>query len=192
MIWYTIDMTDAQIRNLPHTDPNAGAQAREQANAYDSVFADTPIELKDGSVVLVPPHPDLAMLSDEAMEAYEELQFEMESYDREEDIHIPEQRLKDSDGNETGVVLPASTSRGALKRPYRKDGKLVKPPYSVRVARIALGEAEYKRLVEGGRSSADVWRVWGTQAAELRKRANDDSKSDAGALAVEAVSEADR
>jgi hypothetical protein len=182
-------MSDKAPRNLPHTSPQAGNQSREQAKAYDSLFADTPIELDDDAgTVAVPPHPDLAMLSDEAMEEYEELQFEMESYDREEDIIIPEQRFKDSDGNETGVVLPGSTQKGALLRPYRKDGVLIKPPYSVRVARIALGEAEYKRLVEGGKSSADVWRIWGTQAAELRKRQADDSKSDGGALDLEAVS----
>lgn len=189
-------MTDKPVRNLPHTAPNAGDQAREQASAYDSLFADTPLKLDNGDTINIPPHPDLSMLSDEAMEAYEELQFEMESYDREDDIFIPEQRLKDSNGHETGVVLPASTSKGALKRPYRKtdaDGvsRLVKPPHSVKVAQIALGEAEYKRLIDGGRSSADVWRIWGTQATELRKRQEDDSKSDGGALALEAVSEAD-
>lgn len=181
-------MADKPPRNLPHTAPKAGDQAREQAGAYDSLFADTILDLDDGTTIAIPPHPDLAMLSDEAMEEYEELQFEMESYDREEDIFIPEQRLKDSDGHETGVVLPSSTQQGALKRPYRKDGVLIKPPYSVRVARIALGEAEYKRLVEGGRSSADVWRVWGTQAAELRKRQADDSKSDGSTLDLEAIS----
>ena len=103
--------------NLPHTAPEAGDQAREQATEYDSVYKDTPLVLDDGSTINIPPHPDLAMLSDEAMEAYEELQFEMESYEREDDIVIPEQRLKDADGNETGVVLPGSVQPGALKRP---------------------------------------------------------------------------
>ncbi len=166
-----------KIRNLPHTASNAGQQAREQADAYDSLFADIQMELDDGTTISVPPHPDLGMLDDEAMEQYEELQFEMESYDREEDIHIPEQRLKDSDGNENGVVLPATTSPGVLKRPYRKDGELIKPPHSVRVARIALGEEGYQRLVAGGRSAGDVWRSWAKQAAELRDREAEDSKS---------------
>jgi len=180
-------MTD-KVRNLPHTDADAGAQAREQGNEYDSVFRDTKIELADGTTVTVPPHPDLAMLSDEAMEEYEELQFEMESYDREEDIIISEQRLRDPDGHETGIVLPGSTQPGALKRPYRKDGVLIKPPHSVKVAKIALGEAEYKRLVEGGKSAADVWRIWGSQATELRRRQDDDSKSDGGSLDLETIS----
>lgn|SRR5512139_26581 len=184
-------MADKLPRNLPHTASNAGSQAREQAGAYDSLFADTPLKLDDGTVIMVPPHPDLGMLSDEAMDEYEELQFEMESYDREEDIVIPEQRLRDSDGNESGVVLPGSVQPGALKRPYRKDGVRITPPMSVRVAKIALGETEYKRLREGGRSAADVWRIWGTQAAELRKRQAEDSKSDGGPLDLEAVSATD-
>lgn len=179
-------MTD-KVRNLPHTAPEAGDQAREQATEYDSVFRDTPLELSDGTTVIVPPHPDLAMLSDEAMEAYEELQFEMESYDREDDIIIPEQRLKDSDGSETGIVLPGRTERGALKRPYRKEGVLIKPPHSVKVAQIALGEEEYKRLVAGGRASADVWRIWGSQATELQRRRESDSKSDGRSVDLEAV-----
>jgi hypothetical protein len=180
------------IRNLPHTAPNAGAQAREQADAYDSLFADIQMELNDGTTISIPPHPDLGMLDDEAMEQYEELQFEMESYDREEDIHIPEQRLKDADGNENGVVLPATTSLGALKRPYRKNGELIKPPHSVRVARIALGEAGYQRLIAGGKSAGDVWRAWAKQAAELRDREAADSKSEGSSVDLAAVPPANR
>lgn len=173
--------------NLPHTEPDAALKAREQADAYDSLFGDTPIELNDGTTVSVPPHPDLGMLSDEAMEAYEELQFEMESYDREEDIHIPEQRLLGPDGNPTGVVLPATVQKGELKRPYRIDGVRVSPPYSVRVAKIALGDAEYERLRAGGKSAADVWRVWSKQATALRERQAVDSKSDGSSLALASV-----
>lgn len=184
-------MTD-KVRNLPHTAPEAGDQAREQATEYDSVFRDTPITLDNGNTVSVPPHPDLAMLSDESMEAYEELQFEMESYDREEDIIIPEQRLKDSDGSETGIFLPGSTQKGALKRPYRKDGQLIKPPHSVKVAQIALGPDDYRKLVDGGKSAADVWRIWGSQAAELQRRRTEDSKSDGRSVDLEAVSATDR
>lgn len=176
-----------KIRNLPHTASNAGQQAREQADAYDSLFADIQLELNDGTFLAVPPHPDLGMLDDEAMEQYEELQFEMESYDRDEDIFIPEQRLKDSDGNENGVVLPATTSLGALKRPYRKNGELIKPPHSVRVARIALGEEGYQKLIAGGQSAGDVWRAWAKQAAELRDREAGDSKSEGGSVDLEAV-----
>jgi hypothetical protein len=181
-----------KIRNLPHTASNAGQQAREQADAYESMFADIEMELNDGTIISVPPHPDLGMLDDEAMEQYEELQFEMESYDREEDIHIPEQRLRDSDGNENGVVLPATVSLGALKRPYRKNGELIKPPHSVRVARIALGDQGYQRLIAGGRSAGDVWRLWAKQAAELRDREAGDSKSEGSPVDLEAVPSTNR
>lgn len=180
------------VRNLPHTDPNASQQAREQADAYDSLFADIQLKLNDGTYLAVPPHPDLGMLDDEAMGEYEELQFEMESYDREEDIFIPEQRLKDSSGNENGVVLPATTSPGALKRPYRKNGELIKPPHSVRVARIALGEEGYQRLIAGGKSAGDVWRAWAKQAAELRDREAGDSKSEGSSVDLEAVPSTNR
>jgi hypothetical protein len=176
-----------KIRNLPHTASNAAREAREQADAYDSLFADIEMELNDGTTISVPPHPDLGMMDDEATGEYEELQFEMESYDREEDIFIPEQRLRDSSGNENGVVLPATTSLGALKRPYRKNGELIKPPHSVRVARIALGEEGYQKLIAGGQSAGDVWRAWAKQAAELRDREAGDSKSEGSSVDLEAV-----
>ncbi len=180
-----------QGRNMPNTAPNAGAQARAQANVYDSLFADTKLELNDGSSIAIPPHPDLGMLDDDQMDAYEDLVMELETYDREEDIFIPEQRLLDSKGNETGVVLPSSTERGQVKRPFRKDGVRVKPAHSVRVAKIALGEEGYQRLRAGGRSAKDVWRIWGRQAAELADRSAADDKSDGGALGLAAVSETD-
>jgi len=180
-----------QGRNMPNTAPNAGAQARAQANVYDSLFSDTKLELNDGSSIAIPPHPDLGMLDDDQMDAYEDLVMELETYDREEDIFIPEQRLLDSKGNETGVVLPSSTERGQIKRPFRKDGVRVKPAHSVRVAKIALGEEGYQRLRAGGRSAKDVWRIWGRQAAELADRSAADDKSDGGALGLAAVSETD-
>ena len=113
------------VRKMPTTSPDAPAEARAQAEAYNSLFSPREIDLDDGSTISIPPHPDFGMLDDENMEAYEELLFEMESYDREDDIFIPEQRLRDDKGNETGVVLPADTQRGELKRPFRRtvDGK---------------------------------------------------------------------
>ena len=180
-----------QGRNMPNTAPNAGAQARAQAEVYDSLFADTKLELDDGSYISIPPHPDLGMLDDDQMDEYEDLLLELETYDREEDVFIPEQRLLDAKGNETGVVLPSSTERGQLKRPFRKDGVRVKPAHSVRVAMIALGEDGYNRLRAGGRSAKDVWRVWGRQAAELADRRANDDKSVGSALGLAAVPKTD-
>ena len=180
-----------QGRNMTNTAPNAGAQARAQAEVYDSLFADTKLELDDGSYISIPPHPDLGMLDDDQMDEYEDLLLELETYDREEDVFIPEQRLLDAKGNETGVVLPSSTERGQLKRPFRKDGVRVKPAHSVRVAMIALGEDGYNRLRAGGRSAKDVWRVWGRQAAELADRRANDDKSVGSALGLAAVPKTD-
>lgn len=173
-------------RNLPTTSKEAARQAREQAEAYESMLKNTDLEI-NGVTFSVPPHPDLGMLDDEQMEAYEDLLVELESYDREPEI--PEQQLKDADGNDTGVVLPAQP--GELKRPYRKDGVRVRPAYSVRVATIALGEAEYKKLRDAGGSAADVWRVWGQQGLEMRKRQAEDPKSGGGPLDLASVPAAD-
>lgn len=178
-------------RNLENTPADAGLDAQEQAEAYDSIFANRSIELEGGGTLSIPPHPDFGMLGDEQQEAYEDLLFETESYDREDDIYIPEQRLKDPDGNETGVVLPAVTQPGNLKRPYRRDGVLVKPPYSVRVVQAALGETDFKRLKEGGRSAADVWKIWGAQGLEVKDRQKGDPKSAGSVVAVASVPEAD-
>lgn len=187
----------AQQRNLPHTSKDAARQAREQAEAYDSLLADTVLDLVDeegnpNGTINIPPHPDLGMLDDDRMEAYEELMMEVESYDREDDIFIPEQRLRDPEtGKETGVVLPSSNQRGALKRPFRKDGVLIKPPHSVRVVKACLGETEYKRLLAGGYSAKDVWRIWGRQGIDLQERQAGDPKSSGRVVALEAVPEAD-
>ena len=162
--------------------PDAARRARDQAAAYDSVFAATPLELtfSDGSteIVEIPPHPNLSMLDDERQEAYEELMFEAESFDREPDIYIPEQTL------ESGVVLPAETRKGRVLQPYRKDGELVKPPHSVRVVQACLGDDNYAKLRRAGKNAADVWRIWNQQGLDLANRSDVDPKSNgrAGSL----------
>jgi hypothetical protein len=125
------------------------------------------------------------MLDDDRMEDYEDLLMEVETYDRDEDIYIPEQKL------DNGVVLPAETRRGELLRPFRKNGVRVKPAHSVRVVQAALGPDDYARLRAGGKGAADVWKIWGKQGMEIRGRRLFDPKSDGGAVAVESVSEAD-
>ena len=144
-----------------------------------------------GVTISVPPHPDLGMLDDDAMELYEDLLVEVKTYDREPDIDFPEQRLVDENGKETGVVLPARTERGEIIRPYEKDGVRVRPAYSIRVATIALGEEQYKKLRAAGGNAADVWRVWGTQGLEIRKRQDWDPKSAGGPLDLASVPAAD-
>lgn len=185
-------------RNLETTSAEAAAEARAQAEAYESLFASTPLELDNDEVMMIPPHPDFGMLDDDNIEAYEELLFERdENYEREPDIHVPEQRLRDANtGEETGIVLPADTQRGALKRPFRiKDAqgqvKLLKPPWSVKVVQAAIGETEYKRLRAGGKCAGDVWKIWGKQGIIARQRQVGDPKSIGSSVDLEAVPETD-
>lgn len=174
-----------QPRHLSSATPDFASQAREQAKAYDSLFGDREIELDDGTKLSIPPHPDFGMLDDDRMADYEELQFEVESYDREDDVVVPEQTLK------SGAVLPETKIAGTLKRPFRKNGELIKPPHTVRVVKAALGEIDYKRLREGGKSAGDVWRIWGKQGMEVKARQQLDPKSDGGDVDLEAVSPSD-
>lgn len=172
-----------QPKKLPSASPIN--QAREQAEAYDSLFASVPLELDDGSELMVPPHPDFGMLDDDRMEDYEDLLMEVETYDRGEEIYIPEQKL---DG---GVTLPAETKKGELLRPYRKAGVRVKPSHTVRVVQAALGPDDYARLRAGGKGAADVWKVWGKQGLAVQERRIFDPKSDGSSVDLESVSETD-
>src|SRR6185312_9916075 len=104
-------------------------QAREQAAEATGFLAS--VEILIGEEVFE--IPQRGLLDDDQREALNKLELETESWDREPDIEIPERRLKDKDGNETDV-LPAQTIRGALKTPYRKNGKLITPSYPVQVA----------------------------------------------------------
>lgn len=175
---------DEQI-TLSTKSPDAPREAREQAKEYGSVFASTPLWLDDGTLIEIPPHPNLRMFDDDAQAAYERFEFELESYDRHPDIYVPEQTVKDKAGNE--LKLPADTRPGPLKVPHRKtdpdtgEATLLDPPYTVQVVKIALGD-DYAKLrsgkVNGRRGSAsDVWRIWNQQGQDVADRRRDDSKS---------------
>ncbi|HOW92888.1 MAG TPA: hypothetical protein PLF91_00155 [Mycolicibacterium fallax] len=179
---------------------NPGVEAAEQAKAYNSPFAPRELVLDDGTVIEVPPHPNLRMLDDDALAAWDQLWFELEGYDHHE-ITLPERTVKDTeDGAE--VVLPAETKQGGLKVPYRKtdpvsgEAVLLDPPYEVRVAQIALGD-DYAVLragkVAGRRGAArHVWALWNAQSMDLTERQASDPKSVDSADGVEAVAPADR
>jgi hypothetical protein len=121
------------------------------------------------------------MLDDERQAAYEDLMFEVEGYDRDPDIYIPEQNL------DNGVVLPSETRKGRLLQPYRKDGVLVKPPHAVRVVQVCLGDETYAKLRKAGRQAADVWRVWNEQGMALAERADADPKSNGSTRSLGSV-----
>lgn len=194
--------TPATVEELPrkalHAAETASAEAREQADEYDSLFGHNEIVLENGDVLKVPPHPDYGMLDDEQMQAYDELMYRMDTeYEREDDVYIPEQRLRDATtGQENGVVLPGQTTKGRIKTPFRiknADGTsaLVQPPHTVKVVQVALGDAAYQRLKDGGRNAADVWRVWNKQSVKIRERAQRDSKSNLGNVGVAPVPPSD-
>jgi len=180
------------------TTSNPGVAAAEQAKAYQSPFAPRELALDDGTVIEVPPHPNLRMLDDDALAEWDQLWFDLESYDHHE-VALPERTVTDKDGTEMG--LPAETKQGGRKVPYRRtdpDGKvtLLDPPYEVRVAQIALGE-DYAVLragkVNGRRGAArHVWAVWNAQSMDLTERQAAAPKSVNRADGVEAVAEADR
>jgi len=163
----------------------AAREAREQAEAYDSLFANQKLELADGSIMEIPPHPDFGMLDDERMEDYEDLMFELDTtYDREPDIYIPEQVID-------GMTMPAETKRGDLLRPYRRNGERVRPSHSIRVVKAALGEDAYAQLKAGGRCAADVWRIWGKQGLEVNQRRFQGSQINGSTVDLASISEAD-
>lgn len=155
--------------------------AQEQAAEFASIFAPRELRLDDGTVIVVPPHPNLRMFDDDAQAKLEALEVDIqENCDREPDIYIPEQKVKDNAGNE--IILPAETRPGALKQPYRKKKKPLDPPYTVQVVKIALGD-DYGKLragTIGGKrgSAAHVWRLWNEQGAQLANRADADPKSE--------------
>lgn len=175
---------------------NSGNEAREQATEYDSPFADRVIEFDDGTSMVIPPHPNLRMMDDDALEAYEAYLEEVETtYDREPDVYIPEQTVKDRNGDD--MVLPAEVKQGPVKGPpYYKDGKRVSPPREIRIVQVVLGADQYEVLrsktIDGRKASArDVWRAWNEQGFAVAKRAGDDSKSDGSPVVLEDVPASD-
>jgi hypothetical protein len=99
--------------------------------------------------------PQRGLLDDEQRERMEELELESEKWDHEDDIVYPERRITDKDtGTET--IYPSRTEQGLLKVPYRKDGKLIRPAYPVRIAIALWGKDKYDRFVKAGGRAADV------------------------------------
>lgn len=188
-------------KDLPTKSPTAAAEAREQAELYDSIFAPTTLTFDDGSSISIPPHPNLRMLDDDQQSEYDQLLFDSESYDRAEDIVVAEQKVYDKDTKQVITTIPASTRRGPLLVPHRKtdaDGNtvLIKPSWEISTVKAALGEKVYKQLRAGkidGRpgTARDVWGIWNKQNLKVLQRADADPKSGGGAVDVAPVPEAD-
>ena len=187
-------MTDAatEAAETPDVNADAGRHAAEQAKEYDSVFASHTMTFDDGTTLEIPPQPSLRMLDDDCLEAYDRLIFESESYDR---ADLPERSVKDADGNV--MTLPAEPGKGALLGPpYRKDGKLISPPWEVQEVQAVLGPEAYavlrSKTIKGRKANAgDVRRIWNEQGLRIMERQKSDSKSPAGADGVAAVPASD-
>lgn len=133
-------------------------QAREQAAEYLGFTASTTIRAGGQDYEI----PNPALLDDDQQERYNELQFELETWDRDRD-------LLDDNGN---VLV-----RGQLKTPYRKGGKLVKPPYAVQLAIALWGEDRYKSYKAAGGIANQILVEWNLMNRQFEERLTRDPKS---------------
>lgn len=136
---------------------NSPLEAREQAAEAQGFAAS--LEIKAGDEVFEVPQRGL--MDDDQAERLAELELETETWD-----HAPDVTLSD------GTVIP-----GGLKRPYRKNGKLVKPSYAVRVAIAVWGEEKYNRYKAAGGRAADVTAALAQLDRRLSDRVDADPKS---------------
>ena len=190
-----------KLKDLPTKPKDAAADAREQAQVYDSIFEPATLTFDDGSVLEIPPHPNLRMLDPDEQAAYDLLVFESKSYDREPDIVVPPQKVYDKNTKQLITTIPESTRPGPLIVPHQKTdengvAQLITPSWEERTVRAALGEAKYTQLRAGtinGRHGTprDVWNHWNRQNLAVSKRADEDDKSAGGAVDVAPVPEAD-
>lgn len=174
-------MTENEITEHPNKAP--AGEALDQADAYGGRFARLTLTFDDGTTMKVPPFPLLRVFdSEEHADAWDDYQAEIETYDREKSVFIPEQKVIDANGNDTGTVLPAEEIQGkVIGPPYFRGGVRVKPSHEVRVVQIALGLDKYKRLltktIDGEPASyADIMRLWADSGDRLRERQLTDPK----------------
>lgn len=155
--------------------------AKEQAADYFGFASAAYIEVEKDGVKKVFEIPNPGLMNDDQQERWDELQFEMEGWDREDDIIIPERTLED------GSVIPGATIPGDFKTPYRINGELLKPPYSVRLAIALWGKEGYEEYKAGGGISNQIPMEWARMNAEYQKRVDADPKSDGDVPALESV-----
>lgn len=192
---------DDKPKDLPTKPETAAADAREMAQQYDSIFEPTPLKLDDGKTIEIPPHPNLRMLDPDEQAAYDQLLFDLKSYDREPDVEVPAQKVYDKNTNQLITTIPASTRPGPLIVPHQKTDEngntvLITPSWEERTVRAALGKKKYEQLRAGtikGRPGTprDVWNHWNKQNLAVTKRADEDDKSSGGTVDLAPVPEAD-
>ena len=149
--------------------PESFAEAREQAAEFLGFIASERISTKEG--VFEIPNPSL--LDDDQQARVDALDLETESWDKHDDVL-----------DEKGNVV----SRGGLKVPNRKNGKLVS--YNVGLAKAIFGD-RYDAFKKAGGHSGDVNLIWSKMNRALAERRAEDSKSGGSGSIVAPVSDAD-
>lgn len=155
--------------------------AREQAAEACGFSASKTVYTPDGKEWEV---PFFHLFDDDQQIRWDALQFELETWDHEDSIEIPEQMVD-------GTKIAARTIKGDLKQPYRKGNVLVSPPYNVQLAVVVFGEEGYQRFKAAGGRSSDVALAFLQMKTEWEKRQKSDPKSLAGVRPLEAVRETD-
>lgn len=162
--------------------PKSVQEAKEQAADYFGFTASAFIQTSDGKVWEI---PNPGLMDDDQAERWEDLQYELQSYDREDDLVIPEQKL------ENGQIIPERRIQGDLITPYRKNGERMRPSYNVRLAKVLFGEDGYAAYKAAGGIANQIALEWARMNQEYQKRVESDSKSDGGRPTLEAVPSGD-
>lgn len=166
-----------EVPSEPTPLPRKTAEAQEQADEFGGFARSaTVVAHKTGEKFTV---PSVVLLDDDQLIAYEKLHFELNQCDRWPDTENPKQRFvnKGIDGTEVETEVGAHTQRGDFMQPYQKDGALIEPPYSIRLAIIFWGETDYQRFKAGGGRSAEIPEKLRELNAQIQERAAADSKS---------------
>lgn len=139
-------------------------EAREQAAEAGGFLAS--ITITAGGVDYEVPQRGL--LDDDQREAMDALEFASQSWDREVDVEI------------TRADNSTYTVPGNLKLPYQKDGKLVKPTYSVQVAIALWGKEKYETYKRNGGQASDVTATLALldRIVQRRERGTGDAQAD--------------
>lgn len=155
----------------PKTRFDSPRDAREQAAEAQGFLAS--IEIKAGDDIYEVPQRGL--FDDDQADRMSALELETESWDKTPDITTGD-----------GMVIP-----GQLKRPYRRNGKLVQPSYAVRVAVALWGEAKYQKYKAAGGRATDVTAALAMLDKRLEERVAADPKSVGGDSADRVVGATD-
>lgn len=169
------------VKNNPRV-PVSTREAKEQAAEYFGFTASVFIQIEGGKVFEI---PNPGLMDDDQQERWEEMQFDLEKCDRDPDVEIAGRTADD------GTIVPGATIPGEIMVPYRIDGKLLKPPYNVRLAIALFGEEGYKEYKSGGGIANQIALEWARMNREYQERVTADPKSDGHGPALEVVPAAD-